>query len=183
MGGKENPVTQTETSSEVGAFAALTAQIDALEGGAVRAGHLDLGPDLWLSTDPGGRATLTCQPGERGISLRLEAGDSGAWAALGLRLPVEILARGRFLGLMIEATARDALSFTPTLRYVARDGGSGDVAPPEPVVLAGGTRRHLAWLPLDHDRLAASRVCELNLFFHNDAMQLEIARLEPLLIL
>lgn len=176
-------MTQTETSSEGGAFAALTAQIAALQGGAVRAGHLDLGPDLWLSADPGGRATLTCQPEEGRMVLRLEAGDSGAWSALGLRLPVETLARGRYLGLMVEATARGALSFTPTLRYVAGGGGTVDVAPPEPVVLAGGPRRHLAWLPLDRDRLAASRACELNLFFHNDAMQLEIARLEPLLIL
>lgn len=176
-------MTETEFSQD-GAFARLHAQIAALQdaGGAVTAGHRDLGPDLWLSTDPAGRAMLACQPGAAGPVLRLEAGDSGAWAALGMRLPVEVLARGRYLGLMIEATSPGALSFTPTLRYFT-EGGLTDIGTPEPVVLAGGPRRHLAWLPIDRDLLAAARACELNLFFHNDAMELGIARLEPLLLI
>lgn len=176
-------MSKTETRAEA-AFAALHDQIAALRdgaGGSVTAGHRDLGPDLWLSGDPAGRATLACQPGGEGVLLRLEAGDSGAWAALGMRLPVEVLARGRYLGLMIEAASRGAAAFTPVLRYLA-EGGLHDVGTPEPVVLAGGRRRHLAWLPIDHDRLAATRACELNLFFHNDGMELDIARLEPLLL-
>ena len=90
------------------AFAALAAQIAALHDGpghVAAAGHRDLGPDLWLSTDPDGRAVLSCQPSDAGFLLRLENGDSGAWAGLGLRLDLGLLAGGRYLGLLIGANA------------------------------------------------------------------------------
>ncbi|MCB1355983.1 MAG: hypothetical protein KDK53_05620 [Maritimibacter sp.] len=180
-------MTDTPEPAGGGAFAALSEQIAALhEGGGttVTAGHLDLGPDLWLSTDPAGRAALTCRPSEAGFALKLEAGDSGAWACLGARLPVDVLARGRYLGVMIEGDSRGALSFTPTLRYFAAEGGGlTDVPTPEPLVLAGRPRARLAWIPLDPALLAASAASEVNLFFHNDGMELDVARLEILLIL
>lgn len=167
------------------AFAALAAQIAALHDGpgqVAAAGHRDLGPDLWLSTDPDGQGVLSCQPSEAGFLLRLENGDSGAWAGLGLRLDPGVLAGGRYLGLLIGTVGGGTAAFTPTLRTIA-EGGHHDSGTPDPVVLAGGRREQLAWLPLDPARLAAARACELNLFFHSDRAEIDIARLEVLLML
>lgn len=165
-------------------LSALRGQIAHLrEGGpvTVTAGHLDLGPDLWLSTDPAGRATLSCQPLDEGIALRLEGGDSGGWAALGMRLPVEALKQARYLGLLVGLNGGDVISFTPTLRYRYRD-GMADVPTPGPVILAGGPREHLSHIPIASEQLDRATGCELNLFFHSDSFVAEFTMIEPLLI-
>jgi len=168
----------------VRAFAQLHEQIAALaEAGEVtaRAGHLDLGPDLWLSADPAGQAELSCQPSDAGVTLRLEGGDSGAWAALGLRLPVEELKQGRYLGLLIRVQDGDMVSFTPTLRYYYAEGMT-DVPTAAPVILAGGPREHLSYIPFDPERLDRATGSELNLFFHTDSFTAEFTAIEPLLM-
>ena len=168
------------------AFPGLSDQINALQGMAqatVTGGHHDLGPDLWLSSDPAGQTVMSCGPGEHGVRLTLEAGDSGAWACLGMRLPPEVLRRGRYLGLLLDVRAEGVISFTPTLRYFLADGGMHDEAAPMPVLLAGGARTHLSHIPLDPDRAQQARGCELNLFFSSDAFAAEFAKIEPLLIL
>lgn len=176
---------------ETRAFADLLDQIAALRDGAVTGpvtgtvtgtvtgGHHDLGPDIWLSGDPGGRAVLTSAPCEGGFRLSLEAGDSGAWACLGMRLPVDVLRGARYLGLLIEVAAGDVMSFTPSLRYFLAQ-GTEDVPTPAPVFLAGGARAHLAHIPLDAGLLAGSAQCELNLFFNSDHFEVDFIRLEPL---
>lgn len=156
---------------------ALRAQIGALTTRApagARAGHSALGDDIWLSTDPAGRATLACQGREAGgFSLALTEGDSGGWAALGLRLPAGALAGARYLGLMVEAQSATPVTFTPTLRTAA-----GDTPAPEPMITAPEPRARLAWFPLDPDH--REDACEINLFFHDDTAALDILRLEPL---
>jgi hypothetical protein len=174
---------KTEDMPEAGAFAHLLDQVKALHEGAVTAGHHDLGPDLWLSADPAGQAVMTCAPSEHGFRLSLEAGDSGAWACLGMHLPIEALRAARYLGLLVVVSSEPLISFTPTLRYFLKDGGMQDVPVSLPVVLAGGQREHLSHIPLDSTRLDAASGCDLNLFFHSDQFTAEFLKFEPLQIL
>lgn len=146
------------------------------------AGHLDLGPDLWLSSDPAGRASMSCHPTGEGFVLRLEEGDSGAWAALGMRLSPEDLKQGRYLGLLIRLRSGDMLSFTPSLRYYHSE-GMQDVTTEAPVVLAGGPRENLSHIPLDPEQMDRATGYELNLFFHVNSFVAEFSVIEPLLIL
>jgi hypothetical protein len=172
--------------SETPAFSHLTDQFTALHegpGGAVAAGHLDLGPDLWLSADPAGQAVMAHEPCEPGVRLSLTAGDSGGWACLGLRIAPGILAQARYLGLLTAGESESLISFTPTLRYFLRGGGLRDVATQAPVILARGVREHLAYIPVDRELLDGASGCELNLFFHTDAFVAEFSKIEPLLIL
>lgn len=178
-------MSELQQMPQAGALAPLREQIGRLTEAAeakVRAGHLDLGPDLWLSTDPAGRGELSCQPSSEGFALRLEAGDSGAWSALGMRLPVAALKSARYLGLLIGLRSGDVFSFTPTLRYYHPEGLT-DVPTAAPVILAGGPREHLSHIPLDPEQLDRATECELNLFFHTDSFVAEFSGIEPLLIL
>lgn len=170
--------------SEKRALADLAEQIDGLTAAPearITAGHLDLGPDLWLSMDPAGRAAMTCLPAEAGFILRLEEGDSGAWACLGMRIAPQALQGARYLGLLVALRSGDVISFTPTLRYVRAE-GTQDVPAATPVLLAGGPREHLSHIPVDPGQLDSATGCELNLFFHSNAFVAEFARIEPLLI-
>ena len=167
------------------AFAHLLDQLAALSEGAsgtVTAGHHDLGPDLWLSADPAGQTVMSYRSSEHGVRLSVEAGDTGAWACLGMRLPIETLRQGRYLGLLVAVACETLISFTPKLRYFFKDGGLQDNTTPAPVILAGGSREHLAYMPLDPQRLQAASGCELNLFFNNDAFVADFLKIEPLLI-
>lgn len=167
------------------AFAELQAQIDALHErapAAIRAGHLNIGNALWLSCDPEGRAEMSCAPAQHGFRLEWKAADSGGWAALGLGLPPSVLARGRYLGFLIDAVADNPVSFTPCLRYHFHEGGMQDVGTPDPVLLPSGPRIHLAHIPIDAALIGRSRGAEANLFFHSDTARLTINRLELLLM-
>lgn len=174
---------EARNEPQTAAFADLHTQIHHLSEApvsTVTAGHLDLGDGLWLSADPAGRARMTCQPAEAGFVLRLEDGDSGAWACLGMRIAPEHLRGARYLGLLVAQRAGDVVSFTPTLRFF-RPGGLDDL-PATPVLIAAGSREHLSYIPVDPAQLAAVTGCELNLFFHSNAFVAEFARLEPLLM-
>lgn len=166
------------------AFSTLATQIDALMQGqsaTIRSGHCDLGPDLWLSTDPAGQALLSCTTTETAFHLTLENGDSGSWASLGMHLPRKTLSRGRYFGLRMNMTCEETASFIPTLRAITEEGKFIDI-PSAPVVMAGGTRDTLSYVALDHTLLALSSRCEFNLFFQTDHFSGEIHALEPLLI-
>lgn len=170
-------------SQNTAVFAELHEQIGHLSEAPeamVVAGHLDLGDSLWLSADPNGRARMTCQPADGGFVLRLEEGDSGAWACLGMRFSPEKLAGARYLALIVTQNAGDVVAFTPSLRYF-RPAGMQDAAA-EPVLMAGGSREHLSWIPIDPDLLADASGCELNLFFQNNAFVAEFTRIEPLVM-
>lgn len=176
---------EEQQTEQTEALASLRRQIGHLaeaDEATVTAGHLDLGADIWLSTDPAGQGAMTCLPVEAGFILRLEAGDSGAWAALGMRFGPEQLAGARYLGLLVAQRAGDVVSFTPTLRFF-RPEGLRDVPSATPVLLAGGPRETLAHIRIDPGDIAGATGCELNLFFHSDAFVAEFTRLEPLLIL
>ncbi len=187
---RELRVEEAQDMPETGVFTRVQSQIaNLLDGEAVTltAGHLELGPDLWLSADPAGRAVMSCQPSGDGFILRLEEGDSGAWACLGMRLPVETLKQtrykqARYLGLLTVLRNGDVVSFTPTLRYYHAEGVQ-DVPTALPVILAGGPREHLSHIRLDPDQLAKASGCELNLFFHTNSFVAEFSGIEPLLII
>jgi len=175
----------TREATETPAFRALQDALKALhsrETIRVRAGHADLGPGLWLSCDPESRAEMACLPQGDGFRLTLVEGDSGLWNCLGMQLPAEILADGRYAGLLIEAVPEAMAAFTPILRYRLRRGGHQDAAFPQPVLLPAGPRSEMVHLPLDAELLERSESCELNLFFHMDRMDLKITGLEPLLL-
>ena len=144
-----------------------------------RAGHADLAPGLWLSTDPAGQAVLAAEPDAEGFRLTLEAGDTGRWAALGMHLPRERLEGARYFLLLVRASAEGLLATTPTLRYHLNDGGSIDVAA-APLVMAGDRRESLAHMPVDSGLLARSRDCECNLFLSTDSLSARIHLLEPM---
>lgn len=167
------------------AFAALQDQIDAQPGRepvTVRAGHADLGEALWLSCDSAGQAEMACRPAGEGFHLSIEGAESGGWACLGMRLAPETLARGRYLGLLIDATPEALVAFGPALRYYLRGGDMRDEGPPSPVVLPTGPNRQLIHIPIHAALLAEAEGCELNLFFQGDRVALTLHRLEPLLI-
>lgn len=170
----------------VSSFEFLREQIADLHSGAPRkivAGHLDLGPDLWLSTDPAGRAAMECRPIDEGFALELADGDSGSWCSLGMRLPVAQMETALYIGVLVDLGCETVVSYTPTLRYRLHDGGFLDVPAQGPAVLAGGRREVLSYIPLSRERLADAAACELNLFFHDNAFAAEIFRFEPVLIL
>lgn len=181
------PAPTEETQPEArpaAAFAGLAAAIAALrerDPAEIRAGHRDLGEGLWLSCDPDGEATMACRPAEAGFELRVTGADTSAWTCLGLRLDPATLAGGRYLGLLIEADSAGVVCFTPALRFFLPE-GPRDHGPAEPVVLAGGPRSHLAHIPIDPDQARRATGSELNLFFHDDSMALEVRRLDVLLM-
>lgn len=168
------------------AFANLQTLLDALRTqGAItaRATHTDLGEGLWLSCDPEGQAAMVCSPEGEGFRLAMTKGDSGRWASFGMRLPLDMVARGRYLGLLIETFPEATTSFSPSLRYRFHDGGTQDASTPDPVVLPVGLRQtQLIYIPIDSGLLDRAADCELNLFFHENQAELVVTRIEPLLI-
>lgn len=174
-------------SPEISTLAHLHDQIAALFSGAehdVQAGHTDLGPDIWLSTDPEGQARIEIHPAEGGgITVSLSEGDSGGWCCVGMRVPAETLAPARYAGILMALGTDMLVSYTPTLRYHLHAGGHQDVPVAEPVVTIGQDREILSYIPVDQGLLEQSRECEINLFFHNDAFMASLRKLEPLLIL
>ncbi|MGE4327251.1 MAG: hypothetical protein AB7E21_14300 [Pseudodonghicola sp.] len=172
-------------ASATPAFADLQDRLNALrqrEAIMVTAGHADLAEGMWLSCDPQGQAEMGCHPEDQGFRLTASGTDSGAWASFGLRLPLEILARGRYLGLLIDAAPRGIVSFSPSLRYRFRDGGLQDVGTPDPVVLPDGPQTHLIHIPLDPGLLERAAECELNLYFHSNQVDMLVTRMEMLLM-
>lgn len=167
------------------AFSHLQAQLDALsmrEPTQVTAGHANLGDGLWMSCDGEGKAEMTCRPDGPGFHLTVSEAHSGDWACLGMRLPVDVLARGRYFGLLLEAEPEALVSFAPVLRYYDVDGDMYDKGPDVPVVLPTGPNRHLSYIPIDTERLDRTKGCELNLFFQGDHAALRVSRIEPLLL-
>ena len=157
--------------------AALAGLNDAPEAEA-RAGHHDLAEGLWLSTDPAGRAILRLQGrgAAGGFSLVLEGGDSGAWAALGLRLAGGVPEGARYLGLMVEAASPTTATLTPRLRTPA-----GDRPATEALVLMPAPRTRLIWFPLEAENTGAD--LEINLFFSDDAAEVQILRIDPVVMI
>jgi len=125
---------------------------------------------------------MSCQPGENGFVLRLQDGDSGGWACLGMRFSPRALAETRYLGLLVALSEGGTVSFTPTLRYLFED-GMRDVPAAEPVFLAGNGVSFLAHIPVDAEALGRAIGCELNLFFHDNAFAVTFRTLEPLRII
>ena len=175
---------ETEQNGPAPAFAELRDHLAALEtheAASVTGGHLDLAPGLWLSSDPDGGAAMGAAPAEGGFRLTVSGAGRSRWTSLGMALPKEKLAQGRYLGLFTGIESGALVSFTPALRYRA---GSGveDTAPPLPVLLPAGRHEDLAWIPIDPVRLEGAEACELNLFFHTDEVDALVWRLEPVVM-
>lgn len=164
------------------ALESLQGQIAALAGGArreVRAGHLDLGEDLWLSCDPGGQALLALEPGEDGLVLELEAGDSGRWNCLGMRIPADLLVQAQEVVLSLGLRSTSLIACSPVLRYFLPEGGFRDAGTGGPLLLAPGTRTVRPVIPVDRALAEQAAGCELNLFFLSDGFRADCLRLEP----
>lgn len=173
--------------AENAAFPDLLAQIAALrtlDPVSVRAGHADLERSLWLSCDPGGSAEMRFTPSgaDSAPVLGLTGGDSGGWACLGMQIDPQVLARGAYLGLLMELDSGALARFTPMLRYYPKEDLKVDMPFSDPVVLSGGRQTLLPFVAIDRDLAARSTTCELNLFFHGDRMDLGLDRLEPVLL-
>ena len=165
--------------TEPAAFPDLRKAIGALQAGhakTVRAGHVDLGKGLWLSCDPKGQTEMACRPAGESFQISITGGDSGWWTCLGMGLPIERLARGRYVGVLLDAASEGLVSFTPSLRYYFQEGGQKDMGVAQPVLFTAGRQSELAYIPLDAAR------CELNIFFHTDKVTLTVFGLEPLLL-
>lgn len=150
----------------------------------IRAGHHDLFPGLWLSSDPKGESRMELHPLEGGFRLVLDKGDSGAWACIGLQIRPEILKPARYLGLMVAlgGAGGTVVALQPMLRYFHGD-HMEDVPSPAPLLLTPGAGPRLAHMPLVADKLESAGGCELNMFFNSNAFDAEFVQLEPLLIL
>lgn len=151
----------------------------------VRAGHVNLGKDIWLSCDPGGQAGMAVRPGGEsgGFLLEVENGDSGRWCCLGMHLPARVLRQVRYAGLLVRLHSDSLVAYMPVLRYFRKAGGLQDAPAAEAVVMAPGTREKLSCIPVDAGLLEQADSCELNLFFESSRFSAAVARLEPLLIL
>lgn len=157
----------------------------------VRAGHLDLGPDIWLSTDPNGGCEMMCRPSKQGadpgFEVHLSGGDSGKWACLGMRFGPGALRGLRYLGLLTALRGDGLVAFYPTLRYFKEGGDVQDVATAMPVILTGGGqgpgRAHFAHIPIEATQLEGVTGCELNLFFLRNSFAVTFDRIEPLRVL
>lgn len=147
----------------------------------VQAGHIDLGPDLWLSCDPAGRARVTLRAGDEGIALDLTEADSGGWCCLGMRIAPEALIGARYIGVLVALRSEGLIAYTPSLRYHIRDGGMQDV-PADPVVQAPGAREVLSYMPVDPELLHRADSCELNLFFQTNTLSAVVSRLDVLVM-
>ena len=180
-------MTLPDTLAALPALVSLREQIAALGGGGpaeVRAGHLDLGADLWLSCDPAGQARMQLGAGAGGgLALEIDAADSGRWACLGMRLQPGELAQARHAGLLLKLHSPRVLSCRLALRCFLPGGGFQDRALPEPALLPPGERELLMHVPSGPELASQAVACELNLFFLDDSLRADGLRLEPLLML
>lgn len=166
-------------------FGDINAQLDVLREqppSTVRAGHLNLGPAVWLSCDPRSKTTMSCSPAGSGFRLEWDSADSGNWTCLGMRLPPEVVARGRYLALRIDTETQEPIAFSPCLRYHFANEPMKDVCTLNPVLLPSGRRVTFAHIPIDADLMARVSGSELNFFFQSNAGVLPIMRLEILLM-
>lgn len=165
-------------------FPNLCQQINTLrnaEAQEAQAGHRDLAPGLWLSTDPAGTGVLACAPGKDHFKITLKAADTGRWAALGLGLSIEKLRTARYFGLLIKGGAATPLALTPALRFHFKDAPATDIQA-TPVILAGTPRQQLAFIPIPADLADRAHGSDCNLFFQSGEGSAEIQTLEPVLI-
>lgn len=183
---------ETKGQVQADSFTRLRTQLAGLADGPekrVQAGHLDLGPDIWLSSDPDGQAELICRPSGDGFEIALSGGDSGKWAGLGMRFGPSALNGMRYLGLLTALRGGGMVAFRPTLRYFLKEGGVRDVSSEMPVVLSGAEggdavgQAHFAHIPVEAETLQAATGCELNLFFLRDSFAVTFDSIEPLRIL
>ena len=176
----------TQPPSPPAAFDGLKSQIEALSAASsvgIRAGHLNIAQDIWLSCDPQGQAEMALSPDSQGIRLSWKAADSGRWAALGMGVPIDVLTRGRYLGVRLEVQVEAPISLLPSLRYHFRDGGGmQDVATPAPVLLPSGKRVHLAHIPIERALVERAHGAEVNFFLHTDHGALLMHSLDILLM-
>jgi len=178
-------VTASDTPAPFPMLEVLRDHIAVLSEGAaqeVLSGHLDLGPDLWLSCDPAGQTRMQINRDEAGLRLEIDGGDSGGWTCLGMRLQPAELARARHVGLLLSLRSAGMVSYRPTLRYFKPEGGFQDVATTAPVVLLPGARENLAYIPIDQALATRATGCEFNLFFLEDGVRAEALHLEPVLM-
>lgn len=179
-------MTELDSSVALPALNALRDQLSALAEESpreVRAGHLDLGADLWLSCDPESRTRMHLAPGEGGLRLEVTEADSGRWTCLGLRLQPQELAQARRVGILVSLRSGGMVSYRPSLRYFMPEGGFQDRATAAPVVMVPGPREELSHIPVDAELAARATGCELNLFFLDNDLRVEALSLEPLLML
>ncbi|NSY39544.1 hypothetical protein [Leisingera sp. ANG59] len=169
------------------ALASLREQIAALADGEpreVRAGHLDLGSDLWLSCDPAGRARMRLESRDGGsLGLEVAEADSGRWACLGMRLQAAELAQARRAGLRLALYSGGVLSCRLALRFFLPEGGFEECHTPAPGLVPPGPQEVLLHVASDPELAARATGCELNLFFLDDSLHTEGLQLEPLLML
>lgn len=178
-------MSDVEKNNHIAAFGEIIHQFQALNNGAAAVSngeHRDLGAAIWLSCDPKGHARMSCHPQETSFRLSLSGGDTSAWTCIGIRLHEPLVREGRFVGLLIEAENDRLISYTPKLRYFLRNGQLHDAAAAAPSILPGGRREVLSYIPIDPNMAQQSSGYELNIYFHNDALEASIWRLEPLLI-
>lgn len=167
------------------AFSALQQALDTARtevSASIKAGHMDLAAGVWLSCDPEGQAEMSVVPEEEGMRLSVRAAESGRWASFGMQVPTDILAGGRYVGLLLEIDPASFVSLSPSLRFRFEDGGMHDVWPPLPIVMPDGLQTHLLHLPVDRDMVTRAVTAELNLFVNSNRADLLIRRLEVLLI-
>lgn len=168
------------------AFIELQEQIIALRNRpetGIRAGHIDMGSGVWMSCDPKGQATMTCAPEGESFRLEWNKADTGRWACVGLALPIEIIARGRYFGLRLEAVAHTPLICTPCLRYHFKDKGMQDAGLSKPVFIPKGPRTHFMHIPINVELLERSKATEVNIFLQSDSAEVSIFNLEPIIAL
>jgi len=148
----------------------------------IRAGHLNLAPAVWLSCDPKSKTSMSCSPMGTGFRLEWDSADSGNWACLGMKLPPDVMSKGRYIALRMDSDTQGPIAFVPCLRYYFLSDPMRDVCTPNPVFIPSGRRVTSEHIPIEAELMARAKGSQLNLFFQSNAGILPIMRLEILLM-
>lgn len=148
----------------------------------VRSGHLNLAPSVWLSCDPRSKTFMSCTPLETGFRVEWEEADSGNWTCIGMSLPTDVVAKGRYVALRLDTETHEPIAFVACQRYYFQTQPMKDICAPNPVLLPSGRRVTFAHIPIDVDLIGRASGAELNLFLQSNTGKLPIKNLEILLM-
>ncbi|MEP3334408.1 hypothetical protein [Sedimentitalea sp.] len=143
--------------------------------------HQDLGPHIWLSSQPDSGARLGFAPTEGGFLLRMETAGQSPWVSLSYSLDFATVQSGRYVGLILQVVSDGLFAFRPCLRLL-KDEGYRDVFADQHMASSGGAHLLQGHIAIPQDQIADSRGAELHLFFSGDAFEARIERMETVLM-
>lgn len=142
----------------------------------------DLGPHVWLSSQPDAGTELGFAPAdEGGFMLRMDTAGQSGWVSLSWTIGFDTLRTGRYVGLIAQVVSDGLFAFRPCLRLL-QAGGFRDTFAPRHMASSGGAHLLQGHIPIPHELIPDSHGAEIHLFFSGDAFAARIERMETLLM-